>query len=344
MASSRRFQLGNHFALMSLFDRFCLVVLAMGLATMTLALQTAEGQSVQHAPDFASICPRVATLEDSKAIETIVLPFGDMDIDNDGKTEGVAEVIQGSLGVHAIAVARGGAAAQSKTCDGCADAFTNRVHVVAVDGRNYVIEYSSGYLARLWEMSPDGSGTARCWFQPQHVPQIEAALDPPLCEAALNGTVGRVPMKTLPRKQQAPMLAVPELAIYPFNSRRASESFRADLDNDGTEEDVIQLAISSVSCRSKHAIMILDAAGMPEISARNRTLSTAQADSCHTPHYGVIEFHGKLYLEGTIKRDHTTPEGAPARPFWTILELTSNTMRELCRFRFQSTITSFVAG
>ena len=329
---------------MSLLNRFCTTGLVMLLAAVTLALRMAHGQSAQSTPDFASICPRVAALEDSKAIESIVLPFGDMDIDNDGKTEIVTEVIEGSLGVHAIAVARGGAEAQSTTCDGCASAFTNRVRVVAVDGRNYVIEYSGGYLARLWEMSADGSGTARCWFQPQHVPQIEAALDPPLCEAALNGTVGRVPMKTLPRKQQAPMLAVPELAIYPFNSRRVSEAFRADLDNDGTEEDVIQLAISSVSCRSKHAIMILDAAGLPEISARNRALSAAQADSCHTPHYGVIEFDGRLYIEGIVRRNDPPPDAAPARPFWNVLELASSTTRELCRFRFESSTTSYLAG
>jgi hypothetical protein len=329
---------------MCLFDRFCAAVLVIGLATMTLALQTAQGQSVQQAPDFASICPKIAMLEDGKAIEAIVLPFGDVDIDNDGKTEGVTEVIQGSLGVHAIAVARGGAAAQSTTCEGCVSAFTNRARVVAIDGRNYVIEYSSGYLARLWEMLADGSANARCWFQPQHVPQIEAALDLPLCEAVLNGMVGHVPIAALPRKQQAPLPAVPELAIYPNNSRRVSEVFRADLDNDGTEENLIQLAMSSVSCQSRHAIMILDAAGLPEISSRNTALSMAQAYSCHAPRYGVIEFGGRFYLEGTVKRDYPTPDAAPARPFWNILELTSSATRELCRFQFQSTTKSFVAG
>jgi hypothetical protein len=175
------------------------------------------------------------------------------------------------------------------------------------------------------------------------VPQIETAIDPLLCEAALNGTVRRVTIPLLPRKQQAPVPGVPELGIYPSNSRRISETFRFDLDNDGAEEDVVQLAMSSVGCQSKHAIMISDATGLPEVSARNRALSKAQDFSCHTRNYNVIEFGGRFYIEGTAGMKHSAPDGAPAPPFWTIMELAQSTTRELCRFGFQSTTTSFVA-
>ena len=58
----------------------------------------------------AALCQYVADLENAKQLGTITVPFGEIDIDNDGVAEVVSEVVSGSAGAHSIQIVDGGCA------------------------------------------------------------------------------------------------------------------------------------------------------------------------------------------------------------------------------------------
>jgi hypothetical protein len=307
--------------------KLCILAAALGLPTKTFAEPPA-------ASDFASICPQVAALENGGDMDSIAVPFGAIDLNNDGTAEIVGEAIGGSRGVHLLSVERAPGTVEFTTCDGCGDSYKSAVRVVAVAGRNYVIEYSSGLLARLWEARSGEMNQARCWFRPTYRTHLAESADDALCKATMDGAVQRVDFPFLPFNRRPTLPAKPRLEILPSNTSQASHAVSLDLDNDGTIEEVAQFLRTAVGCASATLLAISDAAGMPEDTPRNLALLRAQPLACHSPTYGAILHDGKTYIEGRIPAE-TPIQAAPRPPFWTIIDFTGGAAREVCRFAFE---------
>lgn len=306
---------------------------------LTLLALSAIGRAAETTPvDFNRLCQHVADLQTEGKIDSVIVPFGQIDIDNDGKLEDVSEIVDGNAGAHAVSIVDDdGREIGAQTCDECADTSVYKVNVVQFDDRRYVIEYSGGILARLWEALPNRGTIQHCAFDQMRWPTIEKGADEKLCRAALKGHVLRIDFPiVIVGQRYDPDVVLRDGRKSFLSGYRIPENINIDIDNDGKSEEVFSVFSLGLGDRGLRVVAIAGADGLIENSDRNQKLLQAQHKAPSNTDFDILQYAGKRYIEGRKGGQRIPFQSSPEPAYWNVLELRQEGPIELCKFGFRA--------